>query len=474
MIKKKFALIIKGRDENLGMMFVGGEVKECGHEFKFFDAEMEENVDGISSWKPDYICFSPLCIDEAGTLKICRTIKEKINSVVSVFGGPHISGMAASSEGELEKFQKNSEVDLVVVGPVRGAIDTIIERGNEKGLIRTAPTTPTDMPSPTRREFYEAMPRLASHYAKSMMSMFGCPFDCSFCSNYVKRTLYGPKVFKNYFLKRRPISELLKEGKVLLDYNTIEVDWEDDDILFGSDIEEWLPNFVDAWKSEIGLPIRFMSSPHTVLAASDNLLRKLREISCWAIIGVQCGDETSLKLINRAWQTEKTAKDSHDRLKSFGFSIMLQTIVGLPVEDPVEDAIQTVLALKRIGKGSFANAFPLLLYPGTKLYNDCVAKGLPIDESALQNLHVGLPSIKFSDEIINKIRNISKLVKIFVKFDMDESWIRALIEIDNLGDESNKKLAQAGFADCINARWDGNEKKKQEIADSIGTHYLKF
>lgn len=472
MAVKKFALVIVGRDENIGMMFVGGEVLEIGGEMRYFDGNDADAINKIVSYKPDYICFSPLCLDVPATLAACRKIKKSLPEAISVFGGPHILAMA-SVKGELDEFERHEEIDFIVVGPVRGTITKVMESA-QPNVIYSSPTTPADMPSPARRQFYEELPRLAGYYAKSMISMFGCPFDCSFCSNYVKRSLFSPDVFKDYFLARRPISELVKEGKVLLDYDTLEVDWEDDDLLFGNNIESWLSELIDVWEKEVGLPIRFMAAPNSILAASDALLKKLSRISHWCIIGVQCGSPASLKLFNRTWQTEEMAKAAHDRMCSFGFSILLQTIVGLPVEDPVEDAIQTIMALKRIGKGSMANAFPLLLYPGTRLYRELKSKGVPINEEALENLHLGIPSIKFSDDVTRKIRNISKLVKIFVKYDLSENWIRALVNIKELGDDTNALLANAGYIDCVKRRWSHDEKTQSRIMESLGKQYLKY
>ncbi len=462
---KKFALIVVGNEDKLGLMFVAGEIRDSGHQFCYFDGESDQFADQLKDWQPDFACFSPLCIDHKISLSISKKIKEVSPAIVNVFGGPHIMGMVQNSD-DLDKFINDIGVDIAVIGPLRGAIEKIIN-SEKKKIISTIPTTPDDMPSPAREELYEAIPRLAARYAKSMVSMFGCPYDCSFCSNRLKKEKFGPKVFKEYFLERRPISELIKEGKILLKYDTIEVDWEDDDLLFGKDIGSWLIEFVEAWKKEVGIPLRFMSSPKSILRASDRMLVKLKEISSWCIMGIQCIRQESLDILNRGWQKEEEVKAAHDRLKEFGFSVLLQSIIGLPVEDPIEDAIDTILGLQRIGAGSMATAFPLLLLSGTQLYNECKAKKIPINEDVFHVLHKGLPSIKFSEDVIRKIGNISKLIKIFVKYNMDENWIRALIDIKELGEETREKIAEAGFSDCVKRRWQDNEAIQKAIFDRM-------
>ena len=178
---EKFALIVLGKEESLGIMFVGGELKENGYEFRYFDGEQADVVERIVNYKPSHICFSPFATDEKRTLEICQSVKAIMPQVVSVFGGINIMSKTAEPGG-IESFMENACVDVTVIGPSRGAIEGILS-SKSKALIKTCPTTPDNMAFPARREFYQDIPRLASRYIKSIISMFGCPFNCSFCSN---------------------------------------------------------------------------------------------------------------------------------------------------------------------------------------------------------------------------------------------------------------------------------------------------
>ncbi len=150
MKEAKFALLVFGRDDNLGIMFVGGEIKEAGYQFRYFDSESPDFINQVISWMPDYICFSPLCIDCDLSISVARKIREKHPSVISVFGGPHIMGIAADEE-ELNRFAENDAVDIIVVGPVRRSIGRIL-KAQKKEIIRTIPTTPDDIAFPARQE----------------------------------------------------------------------------------------------------------------------------------------------------------------------------------------------------------------------------------------------------------------------------------------------------------------------------------
>ncbi len=54
--------------------------------------------------------------------------------------------------------------------------------------------------------------------------------------------------------------------------------------------------------------------------------------------------------------------------------VNLQGIVGLPIDDPVEDAIETLKGIQRIGPGSICSVYPLMVYPGTELSKLCEKK----------------------------------------------------------------------------------------------------
>ena len=167
------ALIAFGNEESYGLLFVGGEMLEHKQDIRFFDAEMSDVAKQVVEWEPQFIMFSPMTTFYPVALRTAREIKNLLPKVVSVFGGHHAMACPEIIESD--------GIDVVVVGPVRGAVEQIL--AGTKGVIRTTPTTPVDLPRPARKEYYRDIPRMADRYRKFVLSMTGCPWNCSYCSS---------------------------------------------------------------------------------------------------------------------------------------------------------------------------------------------------------------------------------------------------------------------------------------------------
>lgn len=439
--KNKIALICFGNEESYGLLFVGGELLLHDQEIRFFDAEADNVLDDIIDWCPDLICFSPLTKYFPRALAMAREIKGRLPNVTSVFGGHH--ACAVQSIVDID------EIDVVVVGPVRGSIEKIL--AGDKGLIRTHLTHPDDMPMPARKEYFRDIPRMATRYRKFMLSMLGCPWNCSYCSSAADhiRNVFGRESHKRYFLSRRSIPAVIEEAKQILQLGrTEEIEWVDDDIFSGADIETWLPEFVEAWGREIGVPMYVSSTSALALKVSDNALATLKRIVNCIGIGVQAIRPASLELLNRGWDNEEKMKKAYDRLVSFGYAVNLQAIVGLPVADPVEDAIETLKGLQRIGAGSICSVYPLQIYPGTKMEKFCIENHLTLNDLSGGDTSTGIPSISFSSEELRKLKNVCKLATFFVKYNVDEMWMRILLNVD-FSDETSQAISMGKYYECV-------------------------
>lgn len=459
----KVALITFGNEESYGLLFVGGELLRFNQKIRYFDTEMEDVVRQVTDWRPNFIFFSPLTAFFPQAYKVCRDIKKKLPKVVSAFGSHHAIACP--------KISEKDGIDVVVIGPVRGSIEKIL--AGEKGVIKTRLTTPDDLPMPARREYYRDIPRMARRYRKIMLSMLGCPWNCSYCSSSCEhmREIFGVEPHKRYFLGRRPLDVIITEAKEVIKYKTTEIEWVDDDMFCGPDIETWIPKFVSVWKKEIGLPMYVSTASHYVLKVSDNVLATLREIVNCVGVGVQAIRSESLKLFNRSWDNEAKMKAAYDRLTSFGYAVNLQCIVGLPVDDPVEDAMDTIKGMQRIGTGSIISCYPLQIYPGTAIQRYCIEKGFTLNSASTGDTNTGIPAIAFPPEIIKRIRNICKLATLFVKYGIDERWMRALIDID-FDEQTNQNLSTARYYECVTDRL--KEKGKEIFDDILKGMHLRY
>ena len=164
-------------------------------------------------------------------------------------------------------------------------------------------------------------------------------------------------------------------------------------------------------------------------------------------------------------------KAAYDRLISFGYAVNLQCIVGLPVADPVEDALDTIKGMQRIGPGSIISCYPLQIYPGTAIQKYCIDNGFQFNNACTGDTNAGIPGIAFPPLITKRIRNICKLATLFVKYSIQEKWMRALIDID-FNDETSKQLSMVRYYECVTDRLKGKgEQIFEEIINSMNLRY---
>lgn len=456
-------MIAFGNEESFGLLFVGGDLLRRGAEIRFFDAEMQDVVGQVVGWSPEYVLFSPLCTFFPAAAAICARIREHLPRAVTVFGGHHATSCP--------EIARNPCIDIVVVGPVRGAMERIL--AGERSVIKTDLTTPEDLPPPARKEYYRDIPRMAGRYRKIMLSLLGCPWNCTYCSSAAAhlRTVFGSEPHQRYYLNRRPLAAILAEAREIVRFPTVEIEWVDDDFFCGNDVESWVPSFVAAWEAEIGLPLYVSTTSHSALKVSGGVLASLRKIVNCVGMGIQAIRPASLKLFNRSWDNEAKMKSAYDRLVSFGYTVNLQCIVGLPVADPVEDALETVMALQRIGPGSVASCYPLQIYPGTAIARYCRENDFPLNEECSGDTNSGIPGIHLPPVATRRIRNICKLATLFVKYGIEERWMRSLIDID-IDERASRQLSTARYYECVRDRL--GEKGEELFSSILGTMNLRY
>jgi len=474
----KWCLVHIGNDLTYGLTFVAGELLRMNHEIMWIDGDEEIKVlnKKIKDYAPDYVCFGPLSTEFNRSLELVDEFKKVLPSVKSVFGGKHVLAIK-------EEVSKNKNIDYSIWGPVYGTIDKIIESPPQT-FIKGAPVTPREM-NPSYREYFEQVPRMGNRERKYVMSHFGCVYNCSFCCTSVTRKSYGAKAYKEYYLTRRPVENIIEEAKLFLEFPTKEVCLADDDVLLGTHKgaggTQWLGEFAKAWKKEINLPMYANVTPNTVAKATDESMEILSSLMRTVQMGVQTTEGDSSRLFNRHFQDENQVIEAVKRITAFGVKVKLETIIGLPnidglVPDPVKDAVETVKMAQRITREvpsgmTFTACFPLMLYPGTSLWEKSEKAGIPLSDACEFEWHSGEGSVRFDPLIMRRIKNMSKMATGFIKYDMNEQWMRALIDVD-LNDSSLKQLSECQYLESLKFRLGG--KVENEFDEILGGMHFKY
>ena len=474
----RWCLIHIGNDMTYGLAFVAGELLRLKHKIAWLDGDDDIEIlnKKIKDYAPDYVCFGPLSSEFLRAVVLVKEFKKVLPSIKSVFGGKHCLAIP-------EEIKKIKEIDYLVWGPVSSSIDQIIESPS-KTLIKGKPTDPCNM-QPAMREYYEQVPHMGKRYRKLIMSHFGCVYNCSFCCTSLTRKHYGAKAYKEYWLARRPVENMIKEAKLFLEFDTKEVSLEDDDVLYGThegaDGTEWLSEFAKAWKKEIDLPMFANATPQTVVKATDEALSTLAQLAKHVQLGVQTTGGNSARLFNRHFQDETQVIEACKILTDYDIRIKLEIIIGLPnidglVPDPVTDAIKTVQMCQRISRevpqgSTWTSCFPLMLYPGTSLWEKVMKAKVSLSEACEFEWHKGEGSVKFDPLTMKRIKNMSKMATMFIKYDMSERWMRALIDV-NLDDSSSKQLSECQYLEGVMHRFgDKMEQKFDKILEGMNLKY---
>jgi radical SAM superfamily enzyme YgiQ (UPF0313 family) len=442
----RFALVHLGNEESYGLLYAGSEFMKHG-DIHFFDGEMTDCIPDIIKYNPTYLCFSPMTTFYPQAKRIEEMVKRHIDSV-SVYGGHHATNCG-----------KNLG-DLTIVGAVKD-IDL-----NKRGIVFNGQTKPEHLKSPARKEYFRDIPRMKERYRKVILSVTGCPFTCTYCSssNEVTRKLYGQTTCH---LKHRDIDDIIKEAK-FIKADTQEIEWVDDDVLFGD--QDWLMAFYTRWIKEIGLPMYVSTTSLSALKAKPKLLRLMRKVVNCVGLGVQAVNSDSLQLLGRGWDNKERIKSAYDRLTSFGFRVNMQCIVGLPIQDPVEDALDTIEAMRNIGPGSIISCYPLQIYPNTKMEEYVNRQGLRLNPVCEGDTNSGLPAIDFGENVNNRLKNICKLSTMVVKYNIDRRWLQSMLDINI--DGSSQSLSMTRYYECVKDRIP--DKADKIFPDIIGSMKLKY
>ena len=120
---------------------------------------------------------------------------------------------------------------------------------------------------------------------------------------------------------------------------------------------------------------------------------------------------------------------------------------------------------------TWTSCFPLMLYPGTELHKKAMRAKIPLSEACDFEWHSGEGSVKFDPLTMKRIKNMSKLATMFIKYDMNERWMRALMDMD-LNESSSKQLSECQYLESLVFRLGNNiEHEFNDILKGMNFKY---
>ncbi|SNR58903.1 Radical SAM superfamily enzyme YgiQ, UPF0313 family [Humidesulfovibrio mexicanus] len=201
----------------------------------------------------------------------------------------------------------------------------------------------------------------------TLYTSLGCPYHCSFCCI---NALFG-----EHRLRTRSVDSVVAEIDFLVqNYGVRNIKIMDE--LFGVN-EKRVLEMCDAIAGR-GYDLNFWAYAR-VNTVNERMLEAMKRAGVnWIAYGFESGSKRVIEDVTKGYKLDQVmrvvemtyAQDQH---------ICANFIFGLPEDD--YDSMQETNALMQEINAEWANIYSAMAYPGSKLYDDAVAQGLPLPAS---------------------------------------------------------------------------------------------
>jgi radical SAM superfamily enzyme YgiQ (UPF0313 family) len=363
----------------LGLAYLAAAVRDR-HEVRIVDAEVlgwteRELLDEVARWSPQVVGLTVVTPALPRVLSICRALKAKNPSVITVLGGPYPSAcpietleceavdVAVAGEGEqtflelLDALEGGRALSEIPGLAFRGAAGPVATPPRER--IRDLDAVPLPARDLLPIERYRPSPL---HYraqpALSVVCGRGCPWRCTFCS--------CAKVFRGKFTVRTPAGVAAEVRHLVDRYGAREILFWDD--TFGL-TREWTLELCDLLRP-IGVG---WSAWMRVDLVEPDVLAHMAQSGCWHVsYGVESGNQAVLDGIRKGFRVEDV-KRAFRWTREAGIEARGTFILGLP-GDTWDTMMETVELAVDAG-ADYAQFQYLTPYPGTELWDDLARHG---------------------------------------------------------------------------------------------------
>ncbi len=326
----------------------------------------------ISEQAPDLVGISVTTAKYGSAINVSKLVKDFDSNISVVWGGVHPTILP-------DETISNKDVDIVVRGEGEytflelaknpNRLDTVLGiTYKDQGKIVHNPDRPLienldSLPFPARHLLLGK----ENYYPDAFGNIFasrGCPYNCAFCASH--------KVWTRRVRYRSPKNVVDEIKSVKKIFKTNRFTFEDDSFTlnkrFVEDICDLLP------KEKLGVK---WSTETRANLVSDDLMKKMKSAGCEEItIGVESGDERTLKLIKKGITIEQTM-NAKRIMKQNNIRFSAFFMIGFPWETRKE--IDNTVSIMRELDPQAAILSVFTPYPGTELYDVCASEGLLVE-----------------------------------------------------------------------------------------------
>ena len=398
-----------------GIAILSALAKQHGHTTGLYYMYPEYNVKPLIekylSFKPDIIAFSSTTTQFKYIKKVLEDLPLE-EHVFTICGGPHVTlvpeeleqtpRLNAICRGEGEDAFKELFEALEKEKDISHIKNLWIKKNN--GIIRNSCRPFIEnlelIPYPDR-EIYPYQSIIDSDFGTALfMFSRGCPFNCSYCSNFVLSKVQAGK-----YVSFRSVDGCIKEIKDVLSRYKVKAIYVNDDLFTLK--KNFVKEFCEKYKEQIGLPFDINTRVEYI---DEDICGYLTSANCRRVnIGIESGNPYIRQQVLNRRMTNEQIKKAFRLIKKAGLKVKSFNMIGMPEETPerFQDTIDLNAELQP--DSVILNVFDP--YPGTELGERCRKENLidPILEKSAY--------IPKTDTILNlpnfPRKKIKRLYKLF-------------------------------------------------------------
>lgn len=370
------------------LALAAGLVRKVGHEIDFLDApadryDLARTIQRISSFKPELIVASTV------TASVCHDVRvmdelARVTGAITMLVGTHVTARP------IETLQMSSHLALVAIGEYDFTVRDVADHfsaGKPRELLSSIPGLAYRLGKQYfrsgDRSFHENLDEIpwASliyrdflkvenysygaqlHPEVTIVSGRGCPFQCTFC--------VFPQTITGHRYRARSVKDVVDEMEFITKTwpRNKEIMFEDDTLTVDKDRMRQLSEEI----LRRGLKVTWSGNARADFE-DVKLLKLMKKAGCRLFcVGFESADATLLRNMSKGGSLHETEFRFVEACQKAGILIHGCFLFGGSGE--TRESMRATLELAKRLPMDTAQFFPMMVYPGTKAYEEAKARG---------------------------------------------------------------------------------------------------